>query len=118
MSTKELNDKLLKFAGIEFQRHDTIYGNIKMPFNGYFLNGKHIRKTAPDLVHDANAQIKYLYPKLKIINKTNGFKDWTVSLNFGIGKIPCFIGESKTESLALALAVEKYIDSLEQKHGS
>lgn len=110
METKELNDKLLKFAGIEFQKHEPIYGNIKLPFSGYFLNGKCIRKTAPDLVHDLNAQQKYLYPKLK-------GKDWSIIAyqrgGFGAyADYPHFGVNANSASLAFALVCEKYIDSL------
>lgn len=80
MNTKELNEKLLKFAGIEFQTHEHVYDNIKFPYSGWYLNGKRIRQTAPDLVHDANAQIKYLYSAIKNLPESR-FGD----TSFGIG---------------------------------
>lgn len=118
MDGTALNEKLAIFCGFTNIHVSTLSKNHLLATFPIIPNDlvfcEEIVGQLPNLVEYVDNQIKWLYPKLKIITKTNGYKDWTVSLNFGTGKIPCFIGEAKTESMALALAVEQYIDSLKE----
>jgi len=64
MDLKELNNKLLKFAGIIIKEYSIRFGGPPTPHSGYYLNDKYLGRDPIDLVNDSNLQQKYLYPKL------------------------------------------------------
>jgi hypothetical protein len=114
---KSLNEKLAKWLGFKkIEPPEWDYRNIN-PKTLRWIDptGRKLSLLLP-LVVSLNAQVKWLYPKLKCITKTNNFKGWLVSLNMGTGKIPSYIGEDENEAIAFALACEKYIDSLDDKN--
>lgn len=123
MNTKELNEKLLKFAGIEYLTYEYKFGGAGMPYSGWYLNGKRIRQTAPDLVHDANAQIKYLYSAIKNLPEsrfgdTSFGIEWQSETNNYFAYIKIFNEYNafdENPAIAFALACEKYIDGLIKK---
>ena len=117
-STKELNEKLLKFAGITFVKRRLAH---HLYVSGYYLDGKIIRKTCPDLVHELDLQKKYLWPTLKKLGYTIDLtiyycEGYSVHLTHPYKKSVVY---EHAESLALdfALAVEKLIDSLNKDKG-
>jgi hypothetical protein len=111
IDTQKLNEKLLKFAGWSdiSEKVGRIPGYEKEYRNNWY-------EFLPDLVNDANAQIKWLYPELfkqDIVVKTENHHDTSwVKLIQGVG---FFTYEYKlgkfNPALAFALAVEKYIDA-------
>ena len=129
MST--INDRLLKFAGLEFKTQQIKFGTLSVPFSGYYLNGQFIRKTKPDLVNDMSYQQKYLYPKLielwgeRISITLRHFEDaslkypnekqwhvtigkWELSEN---GFVLRYGGFGDTPAIAFANAINKLIES-------
>jgi len=129
MDTKALNEKLLKFVGLVFEKHYIKFSKTEcesISTTGYYFNGKFIRKSAPDLVHDLNAQAKYIYPKLaerklriefrKDFDEFNGHLFscyWTIFDGMSI------VGNGEdmdNPALAFALAVEKLIDRMEKSN--
>jgi hypothetical protein len=126
VDTKALNEKLMKFCGIEYGKADKFVSLPSLWCYGYYLNGKRIRRTCPDLVHELDAQKKYIHPKLshdeyelslisgKINKTTNPLWTNTVSI-FDIKRNIVFSDRNDNMALAFALAVEKLIDSMEIK---
>jgi len=117
---KALNEKLLEFAGFKpctyNGTNEIIYSS-----SGYILwdnpSGVYIGITDFDLVNDANAQIKWLYPKLMDYAFGWDYDPATLKyLAYIDGRfIICCMGESNdSPTLAFALAVEKLIDYLEK----
>ena len=107
INKKELNIKLTKFANLDvhYMNTDPNRGDL---FIGYWL--KHRTKYAMvelftdsiDTCHDL------LFPRLKVITITNGYKGWTVSINQGEHK---YVGENASMPMAICLAVETIIDN-------
>lgn len=118
---KALNEKLLKFAG--FERFTQAQWDISLYVGCQYCKAPdgtiYTASTAPDLVNDANAQIKWLYAKLLkefiVIRKVYepALSQCEVDLEVSMDEV--HIAYNKSETLAFALAVEKYIDSLEKK---
>lgn len=111
LDTKSLNEKLLKFAGLELRPELGVFGGLPYRHGGWFYKGEYVRSTTPDLVHDLNAQAKWLYPELRrshlgiiMTIDSNGATAHLYSRD-----IPISI-TNKTLSIAFALAVEEYIN--------
>jgi hypothetical protein len=113
---KALNEKLLKFAGFKNIKDErTLYGILA----DYPDNPTMIECVTPNITKDANTQIKYLYPKIYNLLKSvygdnnillewnSEYKEWYCQINL----IETFDATDKEQSIAFALACEKYIDS-------
>jgi hypothetical protein len=116
---KALNEKLMKFCGIECGKADKFVSIPSLWGYGYYLNGKRIRRTCPDLVHELDAQKKYIHPKLDLYHIQKNYlvspRMWNIDL-YEIGGEVRFSGYNESESLAFVLAVEKLIDSMDGKN--
>jgi hypothetical protein len=127
MDTKEkvkLNEKLLLFTGFTEVRISKFYsGQWDGRFTAIFPQNSEIpneRSFTPDLVNDANAQIKWLYPiliKAKLSfaieyqHENLIYHSWIMDLE-NISKL--YDCDNDSPTLAFALAVEKLIDSMEK----
>jgi hypothetical protein len=120
MDNKSLNEKLLEFVGLEYKNQQLIHHLFAC---GYYLDGKLIRKTCPDLVNELGMQSKYLYPKLielkcyvfkGLVKPINEDYYWVVTIHYNGTRI---MEEHKSEALAFALACERLIYELEKENG-
>jgi hypothetical protein len=119
IDTKALNEKLLNFAGVRFEKHQLAHHLFS---SGYYYKGKNIRKTAPDLVHSLDTQAKYIYPKLRSLNQYNflvveGLVPfpgiyWAKIVDSLNPHLATFLISHENPAVAFALACEKLIDSL------
>lgn len=118
-NTKEINEKLMKFCGIEYKKSETIFGDKLVAYSsGYYWRGKFIRKTCPDLVHDYDVQRKYLHKELSrrgIYFQYNSEISKAVIYTNKIGVSLFFDRIDKEFTVAFALAVEKLIDEVKKK---
>ncbi len=136
IDTKILNKKLMDFVGLEFRKFEVKYGGTPIPFSGYYFKNKYVRKTCPDLVHELDTQLKYLWPRLRELgfmiryqyselrdNDTGKILyDWTyyssifdMSYKNGLKNHRFDAINPDSPALACALAVEKLIDCLDEK---
>ncbi len=113
MNTKELNYKLLKFAGFTF-KNKIIKNGTGVHINiCQFPNGK--SGYAPDLINSLDNQGKWLIPKIKDLKY---YAFWIVQLedgdywDYNLDTYKhLYSGRAKNSTaLAFALAVEKLID--------
>jgi hypothetical protein len=130
IDTKALQGKLLKFAGLEHKRISLTYDPI--PTYGYYLNNKFIRISCPDLVRSLEAQLKYIWPKLRELGymiryqyselrDENGkvISDWIYYCSIFDMKYKRGLKYSRFDAMnndspaiACALAISKLIDAL------
>jgi hypothetical protein len=117
-----LNEKLLKFAGItvgfkQISKDATnqLHKVWTFPDGTEYFN----EPGMPDLVNDANKQIKWLYPKIISMNYAIYIKHLIHSraniFRVEISDQHSIIATDESPTMAFALCCEKLIDSLEKK---
>ncbi|MFA5299289.1 MAG: hypothetical protein WC389_13955 [Lutibacter sp.] len=121
MNTKELNEKLLKFAGFIKILKPEWSQNDNKNLRWIYPNGQKY-STHPNLITSLDLQAKWIYPKIAEAQlEIQLHKDWDIqwrnhpyvcqiikSSHYQVG----YGEDNDSMSIAFALAVEKYIDGL------
>jgi hypothetical protein len=118
IDTQKLNEKLLKFCGFTLSREDHFdSGEVER-----YWQADDTIYCEPDLVHDFGLQRKFLYGKLgKFELGLNAESRVATAIFYLSSNSPCndnpywAAAPELDLCLAIALATEKYIDSMERK---
>jgi hypothetical protein len=122
----KLNKKLLEFAGFTDPKVSKFYsGQWDGRFTAIFPQNSEIpgeRSYTPDLVNDANAQIKWIFSRIKELGLRIEFnKDYNTDFRqfpfyWSIKRGQTLVGygeDMESPTLAFALAIEKLITNLD-----
>ena len=118
VDTKALNEKLAIFCGFKKLNEPEWSQNEGKTLRWVYPDG-HKMSLLPQLVNSLDAQSKWIYPKL-IKDNLRITKDYNPRMN--IWKVEIYntnnegLSENKSEALAFAFAVSRYIDSLDGNH--